>query len=181
MTGLYIIYIIINYKMDKRPGDWTCSNCMDINFAKNIVCRVCKIEKGTYFGEPGDWTCKCGEINFKSRTECRKCRVGKFDTVKIEKSGVFLDHDIKEHIQEKTYVQEPGDWKCKCGEMNFKSRSVCRRCESGKFDGTKIVKSVEPVVKRYIQEPGDWKCDCGEMNFKSRSVCRKCKSYKTNE
>ena len=64
-------------KIDKRPGDWTCTNCEDLNFAKNVNCRMCGVKKGTYFEEPGDWKCVCGEMNFKSRTECRKCKSSK--------------------------------------------------------------------------------------------------------
>jgi hypothetical protein len=51
---------------------------------------------------------------------------------------------------------EPGDWKCVCGEMNFKKRDICRKCRKSK------------------PKSGDWNCSCGEMNFASRTACRKC-------
>lgn len=59
---------------------------------------------------------------------------------------------------------EPGDWKCKCGETNFKKRDSCRKCHASKFAGK--------------PKAGDWKCGCGELNFASRSNCRKCNTVK---
>jgi hypothetical protein len=57
-------------------------------------------------------------------------------------------------------LMEPGDWKCHCGETNFKKRDKCRKCNLPK------------------RKPGDWNCLCGEMNFASRNVCRKCNTNK---
>ena len=53
-------------------------------------------------------------------------------------------------------TMEPGDWKCYCGEVNFKKRDACRNCHKPKG------------------RIGDWACSCGELNFASRNNCRKC-------
>jgi hypothetical protein len=62
-----------------------------------------------------------------------------------------------------------GDWYCECGELNFASRKECRKC-------TKIACKDTQQPKF---EHGDWICkDCNEHNFKSRHICRKCSSPK---
>lgn len=58
---------------------------------------------------------------------------------------------------------EPGDWKCSCGEMNFKKRDNCRKCRKS---------------KNGKGHSGDWDCQCGEFNFSSRNKCRKCDNSK---
>lgn len=56
---------------------------------------------------------------------------------------------------------EQGDWKCSCGEINFKKRDNCRKCHKPKG------------------RSGDWNCLlCGELNFASRTSCRKCNNPK---
>ncbi len=61
---------------------------------------------------------------------------------------------------------ESGDWKCLCGEINFKRRTSCRKC--GK-------------LKKIEMKQGDWVCSnrsCGELNFANRSNCRNCNKEK---
>ncbi|KAH3764222.1 RNA-binding protein cabeza [Pelomyxa schiedti] len=66
--------------------------------------------------------------------------------------------------------RKPGDWVCACGELNFASRSACRRCQTQKsFSASSSVTPKPGPVK-----PGDWKCSCSEINFASRTVCRFC-------
>lgn len=86
------------------------------------------------------------------------------------------------------YIQEVGDWKCACGEMNFKSRTACRKCKTAKV--TELI-----VKKEEEQKESDNKCvicmdgnriiaikKCGHLlycnecskntNIKSCPVCR---------
>lgn len=65
------------------------------------------------------------------------------------------------------------DWKCKCGELNFKYRFECRKCASNKSMSTdnNIENSYEIC---HMNDKIDWKCKCGELNFKYRQQCRKC-------
>ena len=85
-----------------------------------------------------DWTCECGELNFKSRSECRKCKK-----------------------QNKTNIK-PGDWVCSCGIINFTKRKSCYKCNKLKNNG--------PTFKE-----GDWYCgSCNKLNFKSRQKCYIC-------
>jgi len=64
----------------------------------------------------------------------------------------------------------PGDWKCSsCGDHNFASRMVCRRCDTRKDGDT----------AKGNWRPGDWKCSyCGDHQFASRMFCRTCDAPK---
>jgi len=56
-----------------RMGDWECSVCSHMNFAKNQCCRICKTVPSLVSGHGGKWACTCGELNFARNTTCRKC------------------------------------------------------------------------------------------------------------
>mmetsp|Transcript_106673 Transcript_106673/g.298650 ORF Transcript_106673/g.298650 Transcript_106673/m.298650 type:complete len:140 (-) Transcript_106673:265-684(-) len=80
-----------------RPGDWVCPNseCQDVNFAKNEVCRKCSTPKpamptatlGMGSGnkvvfKQGDWICpnpECQDMQFERNVVCRKCGTAKPD------------------------------------------------------------------------------------------------------
>lgn len=66
-----------------RPGDWTCAECGNNNFARRDVCKMCNKAKSgggvatttAVLGKrPGDWDCACGELNFAVGSECRQCK-----------------------------------------------------------------------------------------------------------
>eukprot|EP00808_Paulinella_micropora_P000549 g16162.t1 len=63
---------------------------------------------------------------------------------------------------------KPGDWNCAgCGDVNFGSRSHCRKCGKQKPSAPSTGK------------PGDWSCgSCRDVNFASRTHCRKCGKQK---
>ncbi len=67
---------------------------------------------------------------------------------------------------------ELNDWKCPCGEINFKRRNTCRKCNNAKSTS-------HPTIEKRL---GDWICPnstCGELNFASRNNCRKCNNEKS--
>merc|ERR1711871_1139022 len=61
----------------KRPGDWFCEICGDLQFARNTECRKCS--KGprpeSHWGPAmDDWTClMCGDVQFARNKKCRAC------------------------------------------------------------------------------------------------------------
>lgn len=107
----------------------------------------------------GDWTCNCGELNFKNRIECRKC--GNNKSMTFEHTFVANTDVHKE------------DWKCKCGELNFKPRQQCRKCA-----GSKLTHTFSTPIH---YKESDWKCQCNEINFNSRSECRKCGNLRNDQ
>ncbi|GBG89444.1 hypothetical protein CBR_g49234 [Chara braunii] len=77
-------------KIEAKPGDWQCSSCHFVNFARNSECRNCNTDKKeaspVYVAgqrvemKPGDWKCpSCNYINFARNDECRGCGVEKED------------------------------------------------------------------------------------------------------
>jgi len=61
-----------------------------------------------------------------------------------------------------------GDWVCSsCGDLNFASRTSCRKCSNPKTSGSSSI----PV------RAGDWSCPaCNHLNFARNQCCRSCKS-----
>lgn len=81
---------------------------------------------------------------------------------------VYIKYDTHPYIHYRNMNRaqmKEGDWICSCGEMNFASRTECRKCTKSKI---------------YFK-PGDWKCQCEDINFASRSKCRKCNHSKSGE
>ena len=81
----------LGHPPDRRPGDWDCANCTNVNFAHRNRCHFCKVgKKQQQSGEfaasksksdhesnkqEGDWECQdCGKNNFKFRKECFGCK-----------------------------------------------------------------------------------------------------------
>lgn len=72
-------------------GDWFCSQCNDLQFARNIQCRRCGNSKeaslaampqpeGACLTEilPGDWFCvNCNDLQFARNDNCRRCGMPK--------------------------------------------------------------------------------------------------------
>ena len=81
-----------------RPGDWNCPSCRIHNFRSRTTCFACNCPKPEGAGgdsaggaggggggggagggaasfdfKPGDWTCSCGQHNFRRRTQCMAC------------------------------------------------------------------------------------------------------------
>jgi hypothetical protein len=73
------------------------------------------------------------------------------------------------------YPLKPGDWYCGCGELNFSSRDMCRRCMM-----PKPMDVLEGDMGGFIESDKgmDWFCACGESNFAARNMCRRCGDMK---
>jgi len=162
--------------MERRPGDWDCSQCEHMNFASRESCRSCSAAKpvqglgglGVHPGEspeprreasgtnsrPGDWDCPvCQHMNFAKRDACRSC-----GTLKESINGI---------------PQLPGgkytpDWACMmCNYNNFGRNKSCIKCTNPR-----------PTISRFGGSKAavhtDWNCACGELVFGSRFACRNC-------
>ncbi|KAL3818609.1 hypothetical protein ACJIZ3_004514 [Penstemon smallii] len=96
-----------------KPGDWVCTTCNFMNFARNIQCRKCKadgpknVSRDVAERKKGDWDCpQCSFMNFASKRQCFKCQ----------------EPRPKRELR-------PGDWECpNCDFLNFSRNTVCRKC-----------------------------------------------------
>ncbi|CAH9107913.1 unnamed protein product [Cuscuta epithymum] len=102
-----------------KPGDWLCTNCNFLNFARNIKCLRCngisqerlhnlRSEQDNLPLKKGDWICdKCNFLNFAKNTRCLQCK----------------ETPPKRALH-------PGEWECEsCNYINFKRNMVCLKCD----------------------------------------------------
>lgn len=98
---------------EMKKGDWLCSNCNFLNFARNRQCLECKvdgpkkIEAATSEMKMGDWICPgCAFMNFSRNKMCFKCEG-----------------------QRPKRQLNPGEWECpSCDFVNFRRNQECKKC-----------------------------------------------------
>ncbi|KAJ8753713.1 hypothetical protein K2173_026389 [Erythroxylum novogranatense] len=151
--------------VEMKRGDWMCTKCNFLNYARNKRCLKCN-EGGPRSvgttnmemqGGPrsvgttnmemlkGDWICpKCEFMNFWRNLRCLKCKA---EGPRVDITNVEM---------------KKGDWNCtRCGFMNFASKKNCLRCH-------------DPRPKRQLN-PGEWECpSCDFLNYRRNAVCLKC-------
>jgi len=179
-----------------KRGDWNCPKCANHNFASRDNCRACGASKnsnaapvpsgGGSGAKTGDWSCSCGEHNFSSRTHCRKCQAPKPSPPSsfLTMVSSFLtgqpaaSSSTNLQQQAATAPTKKGDWSCACGELNFASRVVCRKCGASPASASASQASNSQHLAHSVvpMKPGDWNCVCGELNFARNKCCRKCKT-----
>lgn len=102
--------------------------------------------------QEGDWSCQCGEVNFRSKRECYKC-------------GAPAP-PLPPGVRRPTLPgEDPHDWACPCGQMNFRGNVICHRCNQPK---------PQPPPPPG-QEVTLWTCTkCRGINRNNRRFCFKC-------
>lgn len=99
----------------------------------------------------GDWTCTCGEVNYRSRRECPKCNA----------PAPPLPLGMS---RPKLPGEDPHDWACPCGKMNFRQSVNCFKCKMPK-----------PVAPGQESGNGMWKCNrCKSIQRVTKKHCLKC-------
>ncbi|CAH9107946.1 unnamed protein product [Cuscuta europaea] len=105
-------------KAPMKPGDWLCTNCNFLNFARNIKCLRCnglsqerlhnlRSEQDNLPLKKGDWICdKCNFLNFAKNTRCLQC---------------------KENPPKRTL--HPGEWECESWHSSWRSAQTHRRAD----------------------------------------------------
>ncbi|KAI3453166.1 hypothetical protein Pfo_009829 [Paulownia fortunei] len=102
-----------------KQGDWICSKCNFLNFARNVKCLRCDAffherlkklaeEQENLPLKKGDWICdKCNFLNFARNTRCLQCK----------------EKPPKRQLN-------PGEWECdSCNYINFRRNMVCLKCD----------------------------------------------------
>ncbi|OVA01704.1 zinc finger protein [Macleaya cordata] len=108
-----IVDIEKSQNIEMKKGDWMCSKCNFMNFARNIRCLQCKedgpkrVSVDEVEMKKGDWTCpKCTFMNFSRNKNCLRCQESR----------------PKRQLQ-------PGEWECpSCDFVNFRKNTVCLKC-----------------------------------------------------
>ncbi|XP_045823986.1 zinc finger protein VAR3, chloroplastic [Trifolium pratense] len=190
--------LMLSKTLEMKKGDWVCSKCNFMNFARNMQCLQCEEDRPKNIDSPnielraGDWTCsECKFLNFARNTKCRTCqtegpqRVNRLNTNEVQmKKGDwtcpqcgFMNFSSKVKClkcPEPRPMKHPGDWSCpKCDFMNFANKDACFRCQESNPNPNKYPRdSSNPNSKKY---PGDWSCPkCDFFNYARNTTCLKC-------
>ncbi|CAN1856419.1 Zinc finger protein VAR3, chloroplastic [Linum perenne] len=116
----------LSENVEMKRGDWMCSKCNFMNFARNKRCLKCS-EEGPKSTPPvefemkkGDWKCtECSFVNFARNRSCMKCS----STMRPKSVGV---NDVE---------MKKGDWNCpQCGFFNYSRNAKCLKCKTDKID-----------------------------------------------
>ncbi|ONK61543.1 uncharacterized protein A4U43_C08F31050 [Asparagus officinalis] len=60
--------------VEMKKGDWLCSKCDFMNFAKNTVCLQCDAKRPKRQLLPGEWECpQCNFLNYRRNMACFHC------------------------------------------------------------------------------------------------------------
>lgn len=147
----------------------------------------------------GDWKCSsCQTNNFSNRLNCFGCGKGRQQGGGAQQRPAQPSQQHPAPLQH-ALQQEPGDWRCNCGEINFKRRANCRQCGRGRTNHNAGSQPPQPSVMTLVTfmilvtlhqvtppnnpkqvqsqfrvEADDWRCGCGEVNFTRRTQCRRC-------
>ncbi|XP_010274731.1 PREDICTED: zinc finger protein VAR3, chloroplastic [Nelumbo nucifera] len=100
--------------VEMKRGDWICSKCNFMNFARNVRCLKCRedgpkrVSVDDVEMKKGDWNCpKCGFMNFARNMKCLRCQESR----------------PKRQLN-------PGEWECpSCDFLNYRRNMVCLKCK----------------------------------------------------
>merc|ERR1712039_199510 len=110
------------YTQERRPGDWQCYACKNVNYANRMQCNKCQIPKQVFISKAGirmgDWICpECSNHNYADKTVCNKCKAPKAEGTPLPMGNLM----------------RPGDWMCPhCHNHNYANRQSCNKCGAPK-------------------------------------------------
>jgi len=155
---------------NRRPGDWDCPQCNQMNFASRVKCFKCGVQKQDGGGGGGG----APVLGVGGQPYQYVMPHGQYPTYN-QKQGGYGYYNKNKNVKE-------GDWFCACGAHNYAFRTDCFRCKNVKPEGQVQVPpgtqygGGQPQIK-----PGDWYCPgegCGFHNFANRDKCFKCGTQK---
>mmetsp|Transcript_9403 Transcript_9403/g.15180 ORF Transcript_9403/g.15180 Transcript_9403/m.15180 type:complete len:384 (+) Transcript_9403:53-1204(+) len=152
----------------ERPGDWYCTACGDLQFAKNASCRRC--------GQP--------------KPDEREFARDRYTAMNGHGPGAYSGGGGGGSGGGTPRGGKPGDWICEsCGDLQFARNTECRKCGAAPpGSGGREERVFEKVESfsggggRSTMRPGDWECaKCGDHVFARNASCRKCGAAKPDE
>ena len=173
----------------KVAGDWLCSACNNINFARRTNCNSCSMPKpyeeilkirSSLLGPPGlfkdtDWQCfNCLNVNFQKRENCNRCQA--------LKPQEYLDRDANLESQIRSEILEEDTMKndapyCSQSRLNeprvedSTAKIIEEKNEYRELNDIQLNSSSKPFVKAI----NDWNCSfCHNINFARRTNCNIC-------
>merc|ERR1712113_747210 len=139
----------------EKPGDWTCTSCGDLQFAKNANCRMCGAPKPgvkeareeilKHGQSPENWIAMHPDLELRAK-EKFLAMDPKLQLVVMKKGTLHGTRDptavlmsriklvlatgiLPPAPEAKLQPRAEGDWTCpSCHDHQFRRNHVCRRC-----------------------------------------------------
>lgn len=104
----------LGQNIEMKKGDWICSRCSFMNFARNVKCLECEEARPRMQLTGGEWECpRCYFYNYRRNTACLKCdckRPGEASSSTISSSSGLgynnRDYENKRHTDSKLAANE---------------------------------------------------------------------------
>jgi len=132
----------------KNPGDWFCSGCADLQFARNVKCRNCGTEKPMPQGCEGLPPAKKEEVEqYIAQNAIQEPASSRLRDLPPNTQAIVLASGGLAGARDSTAVllarigkarkglltpqtaQNPGDWYCPgCSDLQFARNLKCRNC-----------------------------------------------------
>ncbi|KAF4698169.1 hypothetical protein FOZ62_004604 [Perkinsus olseni] len=129
------------HKQEVREGDWFCNTCGDHQFARNEYCRSCGAPKGAPPPDPATLEAEymAAAAAYQMMSAYGMPAYDPYSSGGDPAGGMPMWPAWGGWGGWPGYygkgkggggqVRRPGDWDCpNCGDMNFASRQVCRKC-----------------------------------------------------
>lgn len=156
-----------------NEGDWTCTDCSNVNFARRTSCNRCHksrgpesvpqkkrklgheigkaaAEKSRGLFSADDWQCnKCGNVNWARRQQCNVCNAPKFGDVE-ERTGFGGGYNDRGVVEYKEHEESDDEYD------EFGRRKIKRKkggSEDEKIDSKEEVpKAVPELVEEELED-----------------------------
>jgi len=173
--------------VEEKPGDWRCSRCNFLNFARRTFCKDCGAQKpgdavavprtAPFFqseSKPGDWNCgSCGFLNFARRSNCKECGANRPEDANTNSTeggftggnrGGFNNNRGGYNNTRSTYNNGP--------RQPYGTPRQPYGAPRPAFGGGGFGFNNQGGSR---MKPGDWRCgSCGFVNFARRFNCKQC-------
>ncbi|CBH15073.1 uncharacterized protein TEOVI_000130300 [Trypanosoma equiperdum] len=130
-----------------EAGGWVCGSCLHcMPYRSRSVCDSCHTVRhdaatavARWRGNPTTWFCsRCHEFNFERDAVCRCCNLAREAQTELH---VAQHERVADEIQRSPVGSvivtrnRVARWRCfVCSESNALQSSICRNCETGRFD-----------------------------------------------
>mmetsp|Transcript_113470 Transcript_113470/g.206441 ORF Transcript_113470/g.206441 Transcript_113470/m.206441 type:complete len:582 (-) Transcript_113470:261-2006(-) len=169
-----------------QPGDWSCPQCGDHNFARNQTCRSCGFPKPAGAGAESMPQMTQGMTQamtqaltqsptFQSQWD-QQGSAASGSLATASQADIFIEvNQIEPHVAQQFRELQPH-----LQTLVMDAGSLTDARDPTAVLKSRMAKAIQGILQPMKMMPGDWICSkCGEHNFARNAQCRKCGAFNT--